>query len=367
MLNIDTPKKMLCLIPSLGTGGAERQMFELIKLLNLKGIKPSLLTYYSAENDYSNNINVDRILINDTFFLKKYIKVIIYSLKIKPDVILSYGEIPNVLAIVISFLARKKIKVVVSERNTTQNYSFLIMLLFNLYRFSDVIVPNSISQTKFIKQSAPFLASKIKTITNYTDIDKFVFQQKTRDKIFRIGIFARYHSQKNILLFLDAIAEINKEFTNVEFYWYGEKFLDSNGMPTKHSKYYSLCVEAKHLLNLNNVFFNSFAKNIENEFVKFDAICLPSLYEGFSNTLSEAICCGKPILTSSVCDNILFVKEGENGFLFDPRDKMDMKNAISKMLLLDNFKLLEFQFNSRKLSETLFSQEKFVCDYMSVL
>ncbi|OAD45667.1 glycosyltransferase [Polaribacter atrinae] len=359
-------KKILCLIPSLGTGGAERQMVMLIKLMNEHAIKPTVLTYYSEETDYDKSLIVHRISINKKGKIKKVINIIKSILSEKPDVILSFGDTPNIISVLVKIL-RNKTKIVVSERNTSQNYNLSTKFRFNLYRLAYKIIPNSISQTDFINKNAPFLNNKIKTITNYTDINIFNFEKKDREKKFKIGIFARYHSQKNILLFLEVVSELNKKGHNVEFHWFGNKFFDLNNQATKHSAYYLKCEEKRKQMKLSNVFFNSFVFNVVEEFTKFDAICLPSIYEGFSNTLSEAIACGKPLLVSNVCDNIYFAKEGVNGFLFSPSSKKEMLEAIENMLELNNDELNNFQLNSREIAENLFSKERFINEYLDVL
>ena len=359
-------KKILCLIPSLGTGGAERQMVELIKCLNENNIQPYVLTYYGKEKDYEDDFNINRIVVSEPNFIWKYVKIIREAIKVKPDVIISYGGIPNMVSILISMLS-KKIRIVVSERNTSQNYGLSEKFRFNLYRFADIIVPNSISQTDFIKEHAGYLDHKLRTITNYTDINSFSLQRKERKDILKIGIFARYHPQKNILLFLKAVHEVSVKYPNVEYHWFGQNFLDQNGNPTKHSEYYISCKEARDSLGLENVYFHDFSKNVREEFKNFDAICLPSLYEGFSNILSEAICCGKLILASAVCDNVLFVKDGENGYSFNPKSIDSMTSAIEKMILLNDQQVIEFQNRSRAIAETLFSKERFINSYLKVL
>jgi glycosyltransferase involved in cell wall biosynthesis len=346
--------KLLCLIPSLSSGGAERQMSYLLKFLNEAGHTPTVITYYNTK-DYDCELKMNRIRIKGWSIIR-YFRIIRAIKQQKPNTILAYGETPNIL-IIFSSLFCKKVKVVVSERNTSLHYDIWTRIRLNLYRFSTTVVVNSQSQTDFIIQNAPFLISKIKTITNYTDVQRFNFQLKIKEPVTKIGILARFHPQKNIVRFLEAVKILNAEFTNkVEYYWYGRK-----------SKYYVQCEEIRRNDFLNNVYFNDFAENESSVLSEMDVICLPSLYEGFSNTLSEAICAGKPILASEVCDNPVFVKEGENGFLFNPYSVEDIVKAISKFLALSQDELFEFQKQSRLLAENLFSKEKFVQSYFEVL
>lgn len=99
----------------------------------------------------------------------------------------------------------------------------------------------------------------------------------------------------------------------------------------------------------------------------FDAICLPSFFEGFSNTISEAICCGHPVICSDVSDNSLMVKEGENGLLFDPKNIESMSQAIISFYNLPYEKVIEMSANSRRIAEALFDKEKFVNSYVRII
>jgi len=52
----------------------------------------------------------------------------------------------------------------------------------------------------------------------------------------------------------------------------------------------------------------------------FDVFVLPSLNEGISNTILEAMACGLPVIASRAGGNIELVKEGINGMLFPPTE-----------------------------------------------
>jgi sugar transferase (PEP-CTERM/EpsH1 system associated) len=52
----------------------------------------------------------------------------------------------------------------------------------------------------------------------------------------------------------------------------------------------------------------------------FDAFVLPSLTEGISNTILEAMACGVPVIATSVGGNVELVVEGETGALVAPAD-----------------------------------------------
>ncbi|RYU90220.1 glycosyltransferase [Mucilaginibacter terrigena] len=359
------PKSILCLIPSLGSGGAERQMIQLIQLLNSEyKIHPTVVTYSNKNKDYPSDIIVTRVKVNEASPIKRFFAILKAVKNAQPEAILSYGDLSNIISVLMQ-LFYNKAKVVVSERNTSLKYDMFTRLRFNLFRFADAVVVNSNSQTEFIKQHARFLIPKLKTINNFTDISKFTFAPGQINSISKIGIFARYHSQKNTVRFLEAVKMLNdKGYNHVQYYWYGQNYLNADGGPTPLSAYYFECLELQKNLGLANVSLNGFEKNVGDRLNEMDAICLPSLYEGFSNTLSEAICCGKPILTGNVCDNPTFCIDGENGFLFDPFNAGDMASAIEKAVTLNNDEAQRFQAKSRELAENIFSKDKFLSAYV---
>jgi sugar transferase (PEP-CTERM/EpsH1 system associated) len=51
-----------------------------------------------------------------------------------------------------------------------------------------------------------------------------------------------------------------------------------------------------------------------------DIYVQPSLYEGFSNTLLEAMACGLPVIATRTGGTVDVVREGQEGHLFDPHD-----------------------------------------------
>jgi glycosyltransferase involved in cell wall biosynthesis len=357
-------KKLLILIPSLSSGGAERQMLKLLEFLNEKDCVPTVVTY-TERPDYPHSLNINRINIVEKSRAKRFFKIFMTITKEKPDVMLTYGA--NTLLILLSFFYRKS-KVVVSGRHSPPKYNFATWCTLNLFRFADAIILNSFSQTEFIRKYTPFLTSKLTTIINYTDVMQLPFNIKQRGEVLKIGILARYHPQKNIIRFLETIKELNKKYPKqIEYYWYGQNYFDCNGNPTKFSQYYLKCENFRQKEVLNNVFFYNFSDNVQSVMQKMDVICLPSLYEGFSNTLSEAICAGKPILASDVADNRSFVKNGENGFLFNPLNIANIVSAFDKLMALSKDELIVFQKNSRRIAEQLFSKERFIQSNLEVL
>ena len=355
-------KKILLFIDSISSGGAQRQIVGLAGLLKEKGYEVKVATYYNipfyAAYLEKRKIEYQTITGASNIF-QRIFKVRKYINQEKPDVVISYLNIPSILACICKMLGGKW-KLIVSERNTTQKLSKQERVKYFLYRWADVIVPNSFSQEKFIIKHYPRLLHKVKVITNFVNTDSFspsTDNFKVND-VFEIICVGRINKQKNILRFLDAVAKVRDKGHLFHISWYGHAF----------PEYFNECKAKIESLHLESVFdFKQPDNNIGDRYREAEVFCLPSIYEGFPNVLCEAMSCGLPVLCSDVCDNPNIVQEGKNGFLFNPYDVDAMSAAIEKMLLISNEERMKMSTVSRELSINLFSSERFIRKYLDVI
>lgn len=320
-------KKVICLIESLGSGGAERQLTYLASQIKERGYNVEVWTYYP--NDFYAPIleenGVTWKYVADAQPPHKRVWVLKKELKrANPDVVIAYLDTCTTVLSIIKLLGAK-FKLIVSERNTTQKLSVRERLKFFFYRWADAIAPNSYTQTEFIRKRHPNLSSKLHTITNFIDTDKFCPPKVKikRDKV-RILTVARIVPQKNVLRLLEVVKRLKEEGCQFKYDWVGT---------VTDKIYYQKCLDLIQEYNISDLFeFHKPSKNIVKEYQTSDVFCLPSLYEGFPNVICEAMSCGLPILCSNVCDNPMIVEEGVNGFLFDPELISDMFEKFDSVL-----------------------------------
>lgn len=353
--------KILCFSDSLGLGGAQRQLVGLASLLKEKGYDVTVLLYHNIpfykhlldENDVK-SVCISSSALTRVWYLYRYLKKSTY------DVIIAYQSSPSILACFLRpFIPLKKL--IVSERGTSEIITVKTRILFKLWRFADYIVPNSYSQTNFIKKNVPKYSNKVTTITNFIDTNHFIPSHaiKIENCPLRIVSLGRITHQKNIIKYIEAIYLVKCFGHDIEVMWYGD---------TDNSEYNNLCKDLIHKYNLEKVFaFYPANKNVMPLYQDADVFCLPSLYEGFPNVVCEAMSCGLPILCSNICDNPLIVEDGENGILFSPDRAENIADAIIKYMNLSDEKKVQMGVRSRELALEKFSSEVFIQKYIDLI
>ena len=354
-------KKILCLIDSLGSGGAQRQLVGLAKLLNDKEEYNVKVVWYHDKNFYQkyleeNNVQYENIVVKNKF--TKFFTIYKAVKDFSPDVVIAYIDGPAVIASVIRMF-NSNFRLIVSERNTTQKLNLKSKIKFYLYKRADIIVPNSYSQARFIERNYPNLYSKVRTITNFTDTDFFSpATYAESSECVNILVVGRIVEQKNVLLFIKAISKIIEKGVNIKVDWYGVPY---------YKEYYEKCVAEINKLKVNSFTFHSHSSDVRSLYRKANVFCLPSLYEGYPNVICEAMSCGLPILCSNVCDNPNIVEHGVNGFLFDPNDINDIVEKILIFLSLPITERVTMGEKSRNIAIEKFSKITFLKKYENII
>lgn len=354
-------QKVVCLIESLGSGGAERQMSGLAVLLKQQGLDVEVWTYYP--NDFYlptlQTAGVKYRYIAQAQPQKKRISVLRRELLgAAPDTVIAYLDQACIVACIVKMLGAK-FNLIVSERNTTQKLTFRERLKFFFYRFADYIVPNSHTQTRFIAKHYPHLQKKLRCITNFVDTEKFCpAQVKESNDPLQILTVARIMPQKNVINYIKAIKRlVCNGIDNFTIKWVGQSLGDL---------YYSECIQCVKDNKLEEyIEFIPQNSNVINYYQNADIFCLPSIYEGFPNVVCEAMSCGMPILCADVCDNPIIVENGINGLLFNPADVEDIYIKMRQMLT--NKSLLSYREINRAKAIEMFSKNRLLSSYLELL
>lgn len=355
--------KIICLIESLGPGGAERQMSYLAAVLKREGYDVELWTYFP--NDFYKYILDEagvkyRYIPEATSKLKRVYILKRELKKASPSTVIAYLNTPSLVACIIKLLGGN-FKLIVSERNTTQKTTLKDRVKFFVFRFANWIVPNSYSQEQYIKTNFATLSKKVHTITNFVDTEFFVsdIKKKSDHNYLDVLVVGRIMPQKNVLCFMKAVKMARDKGCDIRVKWYGN---------ATDKTYMESCTKLQDQLELTD-FFKIYpaTKNILVEYQQSDLFCLPSIYEGFPNVLCEAMSCGMPVLCSNVCDNPSIVKDSINGYLFNPHNPEDIAESLIKMYTTSRSKLYEMGEESRKIIVEQYSIESYKNKYLNLI
>lgn len=357
--------KILCVIDSLGSGGAQRQLVELAKGFKERGYTVSFLVYHE-ENFFKGvlverNIPVD--LIIESNYVRRLFKIRKYIRKGNYDVVLSFLEAANFICEFAGFPFRSW-KLIVGERSA--NPDILSWGRRRFYRwfhlFADYVVGNSHENLKMVRRINPFLPShKCRVIYNLIDFNYWKpasdYSANTNEN-FHLVVVASHQYLKNAKGLIEGVANLSEsEKKRVKVNWYGDERSDDS------------LQDALNLidqLGLQDIFnFYNATNDIMNKMQYADVIGLFSLYEGLPNAICEAMILGKPIISSSVSDIPLLLSSNRN-CIFDPHNPRDIARSLNYVLSLSSEELQKLGESNRLAGRLLFDKTKIISSYLAL-
>ncbi len=356
-------KKILCYIDELGSGGAERQMCCLACQLKKQGYVVDVYCYHPIYfYEYyliENKINLIKEKTSPKNLFEKFRRSRRVIKKGNYDVVIAYAPGAVKLTLFLKLLGYK-FKLLVSDRTTTPVPTTGQNILYNLYRLADYVVPNSYAQAKILESHYPFLKKKIYPITNTTDVNAFKpkesYDVSDTLKVICIG---RHSPIKNVPVFLAALKILKDKGIHLHVTWIG----NINTPTFKSYKDLPVTLGVSEMIK-----FLPHTHDIAQFYTKADVICHPSILEGFSNVISEAMCSGLPVLCGkNVGDNSVLVEDGVNGFLFNSYSAESIAESIIHFSSLSKAERMEMGRQSRLRAEKMLSAETFVNKYINLI
>lgn len=214
--------------------------------------------------------------------------------------------------------------------------------------FGDGVFPFSNAVRSFLIDKERIPEKYIKqTIYIGIDIDRFVIEDKSPILEMRkslgipedapiIGSVGALTVQKGTRYLIEAMPEILKEFPELRYVAVGE------GELRKELEELSRNVGVDR-----NVIFVGARNDIPILLNMFDVFVLPSLWEGLSQALIEAMASAKPAVATNVDGTLEVVEDGVSGILAPPRNPAALAKAIVG-LLKDPQKMVEIGSTGRK-------------------
>jgi glycosyltransferase involved in cell wall biosynthesis len=201
-----------------------------------------------------------------------------------------------------------------------------IQFLTDFYwRNAKSLITNSRGLKEIAKVTADRIKRNVKIISNGVDCRVFEPEYNLRDnKTIKIIYIGRITLQKNLEYLVKTVAKVYKEAAKTF-----KLEIIGNGPLKNYLQDISQDLCSKGIIDFSDRLDKS---NSLLRYKKAHIFILPSLYEGMSSALLEAMACGCMIIASDVAGNNELVKNGYNGFLFNPRDCAQLEEALIKTL-----------------------------------
>jgi glycosyltransferase involved in cell wall biosynthesis len=256
------------------------------------------------------------------------IKLILYLRRNRIQMVHSYGTYPNIFTVPAAWLAGVPV-VIASIRDRGDILSpWQRWLQKMVCRLANCVLVNaSTIRDTLIEQG--YHGDNIIVIPNGVMPSKRVTCRDSAELRAELGLpvdapvvilFSRLNRMKGIEYFLEAAVTVLERFPNVKFVVAG----DGGNRP-------ELEAYAAKLGIASNVLFTGFRTDLPDLLCEAEISVLPSLSEGLSNSLLEAMSAGVPVIATDVGGNPEIVEDGVSGLLVPVRDSAALAGAMIRM------------------------------------
>lgn len=182
--------------------------------------------------------------------------------------------------------------------------------------------------------------------SNY--LNKYLKNADTKKKVIFAG---RLDPQKGVEYLIRAIPQVVNQFPAVHFFILGNGTLESKLKDLVNSFGINKQVTFLNMIPL---------EEMPELYSSADILCLPSMHEGLSLSLLEALSMGLVIVASRTGGISEAITENENGFLFEPKNIDQLVYKLLKALNLTNDMFAQIRTNNRRKACNIYSWDKIV-------
>lgn len=342
--------KIAYIIGSLRTGGAEGQLLELLLGLDRDIFDPSLILFRPDTTSRAEGV-VEQIYAigkpktsgfidrSDLLKLPSFLLRTRALLRhIQPNVL--HAFLPEAATIVGSLAARAAVVplIVASRRGSASLYRrsrFLTAAERYALRQTDFMLANSAALAREIVDLDSYPAERTATIYNGVDTRRFAPQSGTEQRrslgwfnehvVF--GIVANFRACKRHTDFVNAAARLHRELPHTRFVMCGH---DRGELPRLTKQ-----IEDAGLRDVFHITTSD--EPARTVYPVIDVYVCSSETEGFSNSVLEAMACGKAVIATRVGGNAEAVRDRIDGYLVPQHDSEAI--AAAAKLLVPNAEL----------------------------
>jgi glycosyltransferase involved in cell wall biosynthesis len=347
----DLSKLKICFLAgTLGQGGAERQLYYIIRELrnSARQVRVFCLTRGEYWEEKICALGVPVIWVGQSSSrLLRLARICSELLKDPPEIVQSQHFYTNLYVTAAARLLG--LREIGAIRNNVwsevhQNGAFLGPLSLRMPR---VIAANSNAAIRTIVAHGIAL-QRVCLLNNVVDIEQFRPPEERRATVFRVLAVGRLCEQKRYDRLLEVIAELRKCSSRAV-----KTVLVGDG-PLRPE----LERRAGQLRLLPDaVKFHGADDNLLPFYNNADVLLLTSDYEGTPNVVLEAMACGLPVVATRVGGIAEIVQEGVTGLLAQPGSTEELVEALLKIAGNENMRN-QFGANARAYTEDHYSPER---------
>lgn len=339
--------KVLHFTLGIGRGGTERQVSEIVQ--NCNKFKQYIVTLSYIEDNYFNNESI--FLINSKNLIIRLLKFNKIIEVIKPDIIIGWGTVPFIIAVITKGL--KNIKVInASIRHGVFSKTKGGYVRMLVARISKYVLANSQAGLKVNKiNKGIVLYNGVNERFNRKNYPESEGKKKSDTFIF-VSIM-NLLPYKDYFTIFKALKLLKNDGINFKYYIIG------NG-PMK--KYYDNYLMINDLTQ--NVIFCGSVNNPEKYLAGADIFIHSSDGEGCSNAILEAMYMGLPIITTDTGGTLEILDN--NAITFSYQDYQALYKAIST-LINDEKLRKEMREKSYSIVKERFTIERMIKNYERII
>lgn len=331
--------KVLELIDGGFLGGGQTHILSLVKCLD-KNIFDATLAA-SGKGEFKNAVGKNGYKFIEIelpkFYKSKYLNDLDRIVRENAiEIIHSHGGVAGMYA---RFYKKKfgSVKVIhtihgIHYINSANYFKKIVSLSVEQYlvSFTDKFICVSKSDYETALKNKIINPGKTSVIKNGIDLKKYFRKPIDKNLLagltlngreFIIGNISRFDFQKNQRFILSSAEFILEKYPEVKILFAGD------------GKLLNECMQmAEKQIHKNRIIFTGEVSNPEDYYSLFDIYVFPSLWEGLSISLLEAMASSNCILASNIPSNRELLKNNLNGYIFNVNSKNDFLIKLEKLI-----------------------------------
>lgn len=324
--------RIVIVVDTMGAGGKERRLLELLKGLEKRGevlvrliILSDIIQYQEVHRLSIEKIQIPRKSKKSISFIPKLYRAI---RNFNPDIIQSWSSLISllILPVVIGHRAKFVNAIIANAPSVVKPFSEKWLHTKTTFPFSDAIVSNSYAGLKSY-QAPPKKSYRIPNGIDLSRFEKLKDRTEMREKLgvtttYVIGMVASFRGAKDYQTYLEAATLLLKKRSDVSFLAVGE---------------------GRDLAELTEIYqdepkiiFPGRISDIESVVGTFNVGTLITDYrvhgEGIPNAVMEYMALGKPVIVNDAGGTTELVVDQATGLICKQRDPHDLKEKINFLL-----------------------------------